>query len=147
MQTLLLIACLCTPVFQTTNKAVVYFYRLEESPFSGNYKLKVYIDGRLALMMPESEFIGIQLAPGRHKIRLARHRHVKTALTVLPGATYIFRVRRTGDSLLGRSLAKWGQLWMPLGPQARLELSKMKGTLGDENIKRKDLEVVREMPQ
>lgn len=126
---------------QSTEQATIYFYRLEEvGRFQGN-KPKVYIDDKLVLMLPESEYIGLKLPSGKHIIRMSGKR-TETVINVEAGKTYFVRISRTGDGFNGMR----DSLTLPTAEQAAFDLGKMKRAVDLKNVKSKDFETVKDLP-
>lgn len=122
------------------DKGTIYFYRIEEvGRFQGN-KPKVYLNDNLILMVPESEFIGLRLAPGKHIVRMSGKR-TETLVNVKANQTYYVRVSRVGDGFSGMR----DSLYLESEEQAIFQMRQMK-LLGDKNIKDKSKEWLKIKP-
>lgn len=134
----LLLALLLSAAFPQEQTATLYLFRVEEADKFNSGKPKVWIDGRLALLMPESEFVGVKLAPGRHVVRM-QNKSTVTPLTVEAGRVYFVRVSEVPAHGYQRNL------FVTTAEQAAEQIRDLK-PLEDKNIKDKDLEVVKTKP-
>lgn len=131
---LLLLAALVPP--QET--ATLWLYRLEEADKFNSGKPKVWVDDKLAVLMPESEYVGLKLPPGRHVVRM-QNKATVTPLNLEAGKVYFLRVSEVPAGGYQRNIYV---------TSAELALEHMRDLkpLEDKNVKSKDLEVVKTKP-
>jgi len=126
------------PLLQTET-ATVYFYRVEEVGRLDSRKVEVKLEGKGLLSMPEENFIGFKVPPGKYGLKM-RQKQSELLLTAEAGKTYYIRVSQTASGFgMNQSLT----FMQP--EQAVYQMRDMK-LLEDKNIKNKALEVVREKP-
>lgn len=137
----LLIFCSIEINAQTdTDKATVYFYRVEEVSKLDSRKVKVQLGGKHFIDMPEDNFIGVRLAPGKYELKM-RQKQSEMLLQVEAGKTYYVRVSQV--------IAGFGfnqMIYMMQPEQAVFQMRDMKA-LEDKNIKDKSQEFVKSKPQ
>lgn len=121
-----------------TQHGTLYLYRVEEADKFNSGKPKVWIDDRLAVLMPESEFVGLKLAPGRYVVRM-QNKATVTPVTVEPGGVYFLRVSEVPAHGYQRNI------FVTTSEQAFEQMRDLK-PLADKNVKDKDLEVVKTKP-
>src|SRR5687767_15149344 len=138
MKALALLLLIALPVFPQETHGVVWFFRLEEADKFNSGKPKVWIDDRLALLMPESEFVGVKLTPGRHVFRM-QNKSTVTPLTVEAGRVYFIRVSEVPAHGYQRNL-------FIVSPEQAAEQMRDLKALQDKNIKDKDLKTVSRKP-
>jgi hypothetical protein len=120
------------------SSGVVYLFRVEEADKFNSGKPKVWIDDRLTLMMPESEFIGIRLPPGRHVFKM-QNKSTVTPLTIEAGRVYFIRVSEVPAHGYLRNL------FIVSAEQAAEQMRDLK-PLQPKNVKDQSLKVVTEKP-
>jgi hypothetical protein len=145
MRRLLVTLCLCLAASPLAaqdapdnSTGLVYLFRVEEADKFNSGKPKVWIDDRLAVMMPESEFIGVRLPPGRHVFRM-QNKGTVTPLTIEAGRTYFIRVSEVPAHGYLRNL------FVATPEQAAEQMRGLK-PLEDKNIKDRALKTTKEKP-
>jgi len=124
---------------QTTDQATVYIYRVEEASKLDSRKVKVKLNDKPLLEMPEDSFIALRLPSGEYGLRL-RQKQSETLLKVEAGKTYYVRVSQVPA---GFGFNQSIHLMPP--EQATFQMREMR-PLEDKNIKNKTVEVVKDRP-
>lgn len=124
---------------ETENKAIVYLYRVEEANKLDSRKVKVKLNGKDILEMPEDNFIGLKLVPGKYELKM-RQKQSETLLIVEAGKTYYVRVSQT---IAGYGFNQAIYIMQP--EQAVYQMRNMK-PLEDKNLKDKSQIFIREKP-
>lgn len=89
-----LIALFALTPAQQPEPATVYFYRVEEVGKLDSRKVAVKMEGRDLLSMPEDNYVGFRLAPGKYGLRM-RQKQSEMLLVAEAGKRYYIRVSQT----------------------------------------------------
>lgn len=122
---------------QTEQTATVYIYRLEEANKVDSRKAKVFVNEKPAFDMPESEFIGVRLPPGRHVFKM-KNKSTETPLELKASEIYYLRASETPAGFGYRR-----DLFVMQAEQAIYQMRDLK-PLQEKNVKDKSVAVTRE---
>lgn len=140
MKTLLLMLSLAVTVpGQTSDPAIVYFYRVEEIGKLDSRKVSLKLEGKKLLDMPEDNFIAFKIPAGDYELRM-RQKQSEMLLRVESGKRYFIRVSQVEAGYgFNQSLSLTSE------DQAAFQMRAMR-PLEDKNIKNKNLMITREKP-
>jgi hypothetical protein len=126
------------PVQQS--EAVIYLYRVEESPASRKTEIK--LNGKPLLTIKEGYFVGVRVPAGRHELQIFDREETAILLNAQAGQRYFVKVSQV-DILAGytRTLTKVEE------EQAVFQMRNLKPLDGKKNVKDKSVLLVLDLPK